>query len=109
MKKYVFILLFAGLLSSCGNSEKKKSEPVTIGTQSTDTKPKQTPTKALTADDMIDMNNKGVGVIKSVTLGEIDLALATRGEEVFNAKDRKSTRLNSSHVAISYAVFCLKK
>src|SRR5690625_6710062 len=32
---------------------------------------------------------------------------------VWNVKnlllDRKSTRLNSSHVAISYAVFCLKK
>src|SRR5690625_87420 len=27
----------------------------------------------------------------------------------FLLKDRKSTRLNSSHVAISYAVFCLKK
>src|SRR2546430_8765655 len=26
-----------------------------------------------------------------------------------NAKDRKSTRLNSSHSQISYAVFCLKK
>src|SRR5439155_25987793 len=26
-----------------------------------------------------------------------------------NVGDRKSTRLNSSHVAISYAVFCLKK
>src|SRR5690625_5964558 len=26
-----------------------------------------------------------------------------------NTQDRKSTRLNSSHVAISYAVFCLKK
>src|SRR5437868_11279428 len=25
------------------------------------------------------------------------------------AEDRKSTRLNSSHVSISYAVFCLKK
>src|SRR5690606_40520873 len=25
------------------------------------------------------------------------------------SKDRKSTRLNSSHVKISYAVFCLKK
>src|SRR5690349_23308830 len=25
------------------------------------------------------------------------------------SKDRKSTRLNSSHVEISYAVFCLKK
>src|SRR5207253_4031284 len=31
--------------------------------------------------------------------------------EVFISQftDRKSTRLNSSHVAISYAVFCLKK
>src|SRR5690625_5475189 len=27
----------------------------------------------------------------------------------YGALDRKSTRLNSSHVAISYAVFCLKK
>src|SRR5690625_6593883 len=27
----------------------------------------------------------------------------------FIRRDRKSTRLNSSHVAISYAVFCLKK
>src|SRR3712207_7329908 len=26
-----------------------------------------------------------------------------------NARDRKSTRLNSSHANISYAVFCLKK
>src|SRR5207249_7617956 len=26
-----------------------------------------------------------------------------------NGTDRKSTRLNSSHVSISYAVFCLKK
>src|SRR5690625_4960905 len=28
---------------------------------------------------------------------------------VLDDRDRKSTRLNSSHVAISYAVFCLKK
>src|SRR5690349_23663666 len=28
---------------------------------------------------------------------------------VAGTKDRKSTRLNSSHVEISYAVFCLKK
>src|SRR5699024_9977286 len=30
-------------------------------------------------------------------------------EEIDIWKDRKSTRLNSSHVSISYAVFCLKK
>src|SRR3712207_8836688 len=29
--------------------------------------------------------------------------------EVLAAEDRKSTRLNSSHANISYAVFCLKK
>src|SRR5690349_24250390 len=34
-----------------------------------------------------------------------------RGAELSDppARDRKSTRLNSSHVEISYAVFCLKK
>src|SRR5687768_18370749 len=30
-------------------------------------------------------------------------------ESFFRGKDRKSTRLNSSHGYISYAVFCLKK
>src|SRR5690242_21531588 len=28
---------------------------------------------------------------------------------VYQRQDRKSTRLNSSHMSISYAVFCLKK
>src|SRR5207249_8970769 len=32
-----------------------------------------------------------------------------RDGEAHDAGDRKSTRLNSSHVSISYAVFCLKK
>src|SRR5439155_22135463 len=35
---------------------------------------------------------------------------AVQADESFRVEaDRKSTRLNSSHVAISYAVFCLKK
>src|SRR5207253_10312100 len=33
----------------------------------------------------------------------------SRAGSLFDNQDRKSTRLNSSHVAISYAVFCLKK
>src|SRR3712207_8483326 len=36
-----------------------------------------------------------------------DIATVTRGFE--DPSDRKSTRLNSSHANISYAVFCLKK
>src|SRR5690625_6348407 len=34
---------------------------------------------------------------------------ADNGLQKLKILDRKSTRLNSSHVAISYAVFCLKK
>src|SRR5258708_24302601 len=34
---------------------------------------------------------------------------AVFGDPAFGDRDRKSTRLNSSHQIISYAVFCLKK
>src|SRR5690625_6500629 len=34
--------------------------------------------------------------------------LRARHVQLVDGRDRKSTRLNSSHVAISYAVFCLK-
>src|SRR5258707_4146977 len=36
-------------------------------------------------------------------------SLVTGGSSPRPAQDRKSTRLNSSHANISYAVFCLKK
>src|SRR2546427_364826 len=35
--------------------------------------------------------------------------VTTRSAELQRERDRKSTRLNSSHSQISYAVFCLKK
>src|SRR5207253_8147504 len=40
---------------------------------------------------------------------DAELTLATNIVAAGIQSDRKSTRLNSSHVAISYAVFCLKK
>src|SRR5256885_12756460 len=36
-------------------------------------------------------------------------ALTVAGRSPRRGSDRKSTRLNSSHLVISYAVFCLKK
>src|SRR2546426_4721439 len=41
----------------------------------------------------------------------IDAVAATErvGRQHLLCRDRKSTRLNSSHLVISYAVFCLKK
>src|SRR5690625_2240380 len=42
-------------------------------------------------------------------LGRVFLLITLSFIFIFIMKDRKSTRLNSSHVAISYAVFCLNK
>src|SRR5437773_6522680 len=39
----------------------------------------------------------------------INLDASQRSEFILKMQDRKSTRLNSSHITISYAVFCLKK
>src|SRR5258708_12922036 len=41
--------------------------------------------------------------------GRAELAVQALCRCLFQAVDRKSTRLNSSHQIISYAVFCLKK
>src|SRR5690625_1314172 len=49
---------------------------------------------------------------KHLAEGEVISSLNELPEELkdhLDIEDRKSTRLNSSHVAISYAVFCLKK
>src|SRR3712207_8350930 len=42
-------------------------------------------------------------------IGRVATAAAFRGRGLAARLDRKSTRLNSSHANISYAVFCLKK
>src|SRR3712207_7633220 len=44
-----------------------------------------------------------------VVYGAWAAAAGTLGERLGRDPDRKSTRLNSSHANISYAVFCLKK
>src|SRR5437870_10928282 len=50
-----------------------------------------------------------VFLIASAVVGLAHLAGISWLWTALMAADRKSTRLNSSHVAISYAVFCLKK
>src|SRR5437660_4316716 len=48
-----------------------------------------------------------IGSMSLLGEGAVDISASTTGDPI--PQDRKSTRLNSSHVAISYAVFCLKK
>src|SRR5207253_4630041 len=53
-------------------------------------------------------SGKCAAAVASHAAVAIDNNLAA-GQTGVALRDRKSTRLNSSHVAISYAVFCLKK
>src|SRR5699024_11560531 len=49
------------------------------------------------------------GILGAFSLSFNILAARSFYQEKQRFQDRKSTRLNSSHVSISYAVFCLKK
>lgn len=77
------VLLFTLLLiTACGNSEKEEKQEIKLGNQTQKETPKST--KAKSSKDMIDMSNKGIGPIKSVTISDgIDNAMATHGEDVF--------------------------
>src|SRR5699024_11501370 len=56
----------------------------------------------LRSDDTVD--EEAVGGLVA-----LDRRVGAGAEDAVDRQDRKSTRLNSSHVSISYAVFCLKK
>src|SRR5690625_2672237 len=70
--------------------------------------------RMMTGDFAGDLDERLVGAAGETDVLLWDLADERHGVHVFDdgavvEQDRKSTRLNSSHVAISYAVFCLKK
>src|SRR3989442_9813005 len=62
--------------------------------------------------NIVDYSGNRCGLVRSKSSDsslatEMSISSLVRFEE--SELDRKSTRLNSSHVRISYAVFCLKK
>lgn len=74
--KFLTVLALGALMMSCGG-EKAKEEV------------EKTPVKEEVKVEIakIDpMTDKGVGVVKSITLGDIDDALVVKGEEVYKAK-----------------------
>src|SRR2546426_2296128 len=58
-------------------------------------------------DRTVALRKVNVGIAEADSVS-VESGLAP-GERVVVEGDRKSTRLNSSHLVISYAVFCLKK
>src|SRR6266568_8022795 len=63
--------------------------------------------RILLADPSVDAANK-IAVERMLAAHPV-LVDVQPARDVIPALDRKSTRLNSSHSSISYAVFCLKK
>ena len=63
------------------------------------------------ADDYMDVELliTGVGLEKDASVSDMVNPSGVFLNICVSRKDRKSTRLNSSHQIISYAVFCLKK
>src|SRR5690242_21961018 len=60
-------------------------------------------------DDVLDHRFGRQAVARRVRAEPDAVAEHVRREILDVLRDRKSTRLNSSHMSISYAVFCLKK
>src|SRR5690554_7117876 len=61
--------------------------------------------QVMVADDDLRVKSRFTGLYPETLL----LVGAVAPDTGLRLRDRKSTRLNSSHVRISYAVFCLKK
>src|SRR3712207_8624176 len=57
--------------------------------------------------ESLDLSESVLGLIGAGSYA--GYCFAVLGALLFTSRDRKSTRLNSSHANISYAVFCLKK
>src|SRR5690625_6721357 len=91
MKKIYYLLIafiLVGVLVGCSNSETKKDN-------SND-------------NSAASINEKGFPIVdEDITIEMVGQKNPIQAE--WKDIDRKSTRLNSSHVASSYAVFCLKR
>src|SRR5690554_7049765 len=57
----------------------------------------------------MELTKRGLSFCRYADDCNVFVASRKAGRRVMQSLDRKSTRLNSSHVRISYAVFCLKK
>lgn len=80
MRKLFIPLALAGLILSCGEKKEEKKE----GFEMNRTK-KEVKAEPVSEGVPVDMNNKGVGPIKSVTFAdEIDSELAAKGQKTFS-------------------------
>ena len=79
------VLLFSLLLVSCGGKEEKKKEGFSVKRKATTEKAAETPATSETKpSERIDLTNKGIGPVTSLTLNDVDDAMAAKGKEVYD-------------------------
>jgi cytochrome c len=77
-------LLFTIALISCGGKEEKKKESFSYEKKAATEQTTTLKVEKVPASEKVDLIGKGVGPIKSLTLGaDIDQAMATHGEDVY--------------------------
>ena len=80
----LFTLLLTLFIFSCGGGESEKKEDTKVKLKKQKTEKKVEATKATKTSETIDLTNKGVGPITSITLDpEIDQAMVTKGADVY--------------------------
>src|SRR5690554_7353700 len=102
LKKSPLILMASSMLVfvSCQNETNENISESDVNTEeATEGVRKLAPTEDVESSDMIEVNTDASNT-PQIEVSEVNNEAPA---------DRKSTRLNSSHVRISYAVFCLKK
>ncbi len=95
----LFVVVF---LMSCGSDETKKPSYNSKTVKKAAVKKAPTTQKATkkvaTSDGLIDLNNKGLGPIKSVTLGALDQSMADKGQKLFKTKCSSCHRTNRKFI-----------
>ncbi|MEM5564527.1 cytochrome c [Psychroserpens sp. AS72] len=77
-------VLFVTLLLSCGGKEEKKKETISYGKKEAPAKVETPKASQVSASKKIDLTNKGIGPIKSITLDpEVDQKMVAHGADVY--------------------------
>lgn len=77
----IFSAFLVLLITACGGKEEK--EQIKLSDQSSEVKKEVVEEATSTTAEVDNMQNKGIGPVQNVELGDIDQAMATKGEELF--------------------------
>src|SRR5690554_7500817 len=107
-RAYAGLVLLGGLavMTACGSAAEAEEEESKPLVKTTTVQLEKVEQIATFAGNIEPFEKAYIASAQPVRIGRI---LKEVGDYVRAGEDRKSTRLNSSHVRISYAVFCLKK